>query len=593
MRNSRLWQDAEGKDIQAHGGWILPYEGRYFWYGEDRDTDDGHVQGIHLYESGDLASWNDRGIVFDATALADAGISVCERPRVLRSAATGKYVLWMHADDTAYSKAQLAIAAADDPAGPFRLVRIFRPEGRQSRDFTLWQIEESSWLVSSTSQNQDLCIWKLTCDLEDLDGSGTVVLCGQERESPCAFDAPGTHFLLTSGCSGWTPNAALLACSAAPCGPWKLLDNPCRGRSPFADGHETFGGQASCVFMAEGKPVALLDHWFPRNLAASGYSLLPLVPSHGRHPMFTLPWQEESFCLARQERVHPRFRSIVLTDCANEADDQFALAYALLSPSIGVRAVVAQHFGLAGSAKAAFDEAARVMDLVGLAAQDVPLLMGAENPIERADLKEVPGVAALIEEAERDDSRPLFLLAMGPLTDIALALRKQPSLAEHATLVWIGGGRYPKGTHEANCARDVRAAQEVFASGMPIWQIPSRAYKEMRVPISELRHRVEPLGPLGEHLVAGLLRFQEGMRSKASWIQDESWVLGDMAAPAVLLSEMKDCWEEMPAPGIAEDGSYKDGGPEARTIRVYHDLDVSFAMNDFICKLEELANKEV
>lgn len=63
------------------------------------------------------------------------------------------------------------------------------------------------------------------------------------------------------------------------------------------------------------------------------------------------------------------------------------------------------------------------------------------------------------------------------------------------------------------------------------------------------------------------------MRSKASWIQDGSWVFGDMAAPAVLLAEMKDCWDEMPAPVIADDGSYEDGGPEARTIRVYHDLD--------------------
>ena len=592
MRNSSLWQDAEGKDIQAHGGWILPLDGSYLWYGEDRDPDDGHVRGIHLYESEDLASWNDRGIVFDATALADAGFSVCERPRVLRSAATGKYVLWMHADDAAYSKAQLAVAAAGDPAGPFRLVRIFRPDGRQSRDFTLWQTEESSWLVSSTSQNQDLCIWKLTRDLEDLDGSGTAVLCRQERESPCAFDALGTHFLLTSGCSGWTPNAALLACSAAPCGPWKLLDNPCRGRSPFADGHETFGGQASCVFMTEGKPVALLDHWFPRNLAASGYSLLPLVPSHGRHPFLTLPWTEESFCLKQREERQGRMRAIVLTDCANETDDAFALAYALLSPSIEVRAVVAQHFRLPGSAKASFDEAARVMDLVGATAEKVPLFMGASAALGEGGETEVPGVSAMVREAEADDSRPLFLLAMGPLTDVALALRRNPAVAEHVVLVWIGGGRYPEGTHEANCARDVRAAQEVFASGMKIWQIPSGAYKKMRMPLSAIRCRVAPAGALGQHLMGQLERFREGMEAKASWIQSESWVMGDMAAVAVLLAEMKDCWHEQPAPRIADDGSYRDGGEGARAIRVYQGIDASFAMEDFMGKLEELAKKE-
>ncbi len=68
--------------------------------------------------------------------------------------------------------------------------------------------------------------------------------------------------------------------------------------------------------------------------------------------------------------------------------------------------------------------------------------------------------------------------------------------------------------------------------------------------------------------------------------------MGDMAALAVLLAEMKDCWYEQPAPRIADDGSYRDGGEGARTIRVYQGIDASFAMEDFMGKLEELAKKE-
>ncbi|MGN0070239.1 MAG: nucleoside hydrolase [Atopobiaceae bacterium] len=592
MRNSHRWQDAASKDIQAHGGWILPYQGSYLWYGEDRDTEDGQVRGIHLYESKDLALWEDRGIVFDAGVLAARGYPICERPRMLRSEATGRFVLWMHVDDEAYGKAQLAVAEAEAPEGPFRLVRIFSPAGEEARDFTLWQTEDAAYLVYASVGNSTLHLMKLTSDLESVEEGFVRILPNQERESPCAFSWQGAQFLLTSGCGGWRPTAALLARAESPEGPWKLVDNPCRGRSPYADAHETFGGQASCVFLAEGQPVALLDHWFPRNLSASGYSLLPLVPSHERHPFLALPWRDDSFCLRREEVQHPRFRAIVLTDCANEADDAFALAYTLLSPSIEVRAVVAQHFGLSGSAKASFDEAARTMDLAGPAAADVLLLMGASSALGEGSDEDAPGVAALVREAEAEDERPLYLLAMGPLTDVALALKQSSAVAEHAMLVWIGGGRYPEGTHEANCARDIRAAQEVFSSGMRIWQIPSGAYKKMRVPLSEIRCRIAPAGPLGAHLAGQLVRFKEGMQERASWIQDESWVMGDMAAPAALLAETKDLWEERPAPAIAEDGSYRDAGPDARTIRVYHDLDVSFAMNDFICKLEELARQE-
>ena len=33
MKNGSIWQDTEGRDIQAHGGCILPHNGRYYWYG--------------------------------------------------------------------------------------------------------------------------------------------------------------------------------------------------------------------------------------------------------------------------------------------------------------------------------------------------------------------------------------------------------------------------------------------------------------------------------------------------------------------------------------------------------------------------------
>ena len=52
----------------------------------------------------------------------------------------------------------------------------------------------------------------------------------------------------------------------------------------------------------------------------------------------------------------------------------------------------------------------------------------------------------IIEEALKDDPRPLHVAFLGPLTDMASALLLEPSIAERSVrVVWIGGGDWPVG----------------------------------------------------------------------------------------------------------------------------------------------------
>ena len=39
MKNRTVWKDLDGKDIQAHGGCIIEYDGKYYWYGENKGQD--------------------------------------------------------------------------------------------------------------------------------------------------------------------------------------------------------------------------------------------------------------------------------------------------------------------------------------------------------------------------------------------------------------------------------------------------------------------------------------------------------------------------------------------------------------------------
>lgn len=279
-----------------------------------------------------------------------------------------------------------------------------------------------------------------------------------------------------------------------------------------------------------------------------------------------------------------RDRVVILSDAANEADDQFAIAHALLTPSLDVRGVIAQHFGREGSARLSYEEVVRVVRLARR--EDVPVALGAPRELGSCVSEGLssPGADLLVGEALADE-RPLYALCMGPLTDVALALRACPAMAGRMTVVWVGGGRYPAGGHEANLARDLLAAREVLASDVALWQIPSEAYKGLVVPISQLYVDVRPCGELGHYLYRELVEFRDRNLGRASWVRPESWVLGDQAAVGVLLADMKGCYEEMGAPSLGDDLRYGPPPRGDRRIRVYHRLNDRLIIDDLLAKL--------
>lgn len=296
LKNGQMWLDDQGMPIQAHGGCILEHRGVWYWYGEHKGADNCpgtsrvDVIGISCYSSQNLVDWHYEGLALSADReRCDSPLhpkKVCERPKVLYCEATGKFVMWMHLDDARYVQAQVGVAVADSPAGPFFLIRHMRPNGQDSRDMTLFQdTDGAAYLVHSSNWNKTLNVARLTADLQDLDGLYVSVLIDQEREAPALLKEGGQYYMVTSGCTGWNPNSALYAVSSHPLGKWKLIDNPCQG----SGSRKTFLGQSAHIFRAGGTPWLLLDHWRPQDLQRSGYSILPILLQDG---VMTIPWQD-------------------------------------------------------------------------------------------------------------------------------------------------------------------------------------------------------------------------------------------------------------------------------------------------------------
>jgi hypothetical protein len=77
-----------------------------------------------------------------------------------------------------------------------------------------------------------------------------------------------------------------------------------------------------------------------------------------------------------------------------------------------------------------------------------------------------------------------------------------------------------------------------------------------------------------------------------SWINTESWILGDSPAVGVLLEEQKGYYDILEAPYVTEDFRYTYTGNN-RNIRVYHTLNVRFILEDMFAKLELFARGEI
>ena len=294
--------------------------------------------------------------------------------------------------------------------------------------------------------------------------------------------------------------------------------------------------------------------------------------------------------------MHKQLRVIISSDVGNEADDQFAIVHQLLTPMFDVRGVVAAHFeskapGSRTTMEQSYAELCKLMAASGM--DDVPMLRGCDVPLDNeTDAPESEGVDFIIQEALREDERPLYITAQGTLTDVAAALNRRPEIAGRLTVVWIGGGSYPQGGDEFNLMQDICAARAVLASQAEVWQLPVTVYGTVEVTMAELACKVRPHGPMGRYLYEELEAYNCNNDEPYELRRGENWNLGDSPVVAALLGcGWRDNYHMEHAPKIRDDMSYQPD-PDGKLIRVYDYVDVRMLLGDFFAKLNLAAQED-
>ena len=290
-----------------------------------------------------------------------------------------------------------------------------------------------------------------------------------------------------------------------------------------------------------------------------------------------------------------RRRVIVNTDAKNEADDQYAIVHALLSPSLDVRGLIAAHFGTQRSARSLLESREEIdllLELMGRAGE-VPVANGAAVALPDATTPvDSPGAQLIIEESKKaSESDPLFVAFLGPLTDMASAILLDPPIVDRpVVVVWIGGmghggldPSYPG--VEFNLRNDITAANVVFDSSVGLWQVPANVYSAVSVSYTELEEKIGGTSRLADYLIEQLVDWN------AAWHPGpiEFRSLGDSPAVSLILNPRGGSFRTIPAPRFNGEGGYLPGS--GHPVRVCESVDVRFLLEDMFAKIRKFGRE--
>ena len=270
--------------------------------------------------------------------------------------------------------------------------------------------------------------------------------------------------------------------------------------------------------------------------------------------------------------------AVIDTDAYNEIDDQFAISYALRSPErLNVQALYAAPFlnhrstspedGMVKSEK----EIHRLLVLLG---EEREVYAGSRTYLPD---ESTPVISPAAEDLSRramaySPEKPLYVVALGAITNVASALLLNPAIADRIVVVWLGGHalEWPD-NREFNMQQDVAAARVVYGSGAPLVMLPCCGVVNVFTTTGpELDHWLRGKNALCDYLVRSTVEEADCYARGQAW----SRVIWDVTAVAWLLNDgcrfMADRLISTPMPEYDHRWRMTDSAPLCRYVFTIH-----------------------
>ena len=287
--------------------------------------------------------------------------------------------------------------------------------------------------------------------------------------------------------------------------------------------------------------------------------------------------------LAMLEATQGLIDVVIDTDAYNEIDDQFAISYALRrTDRLNVQALYAAPFLNQRSVSpedGMVRSEAEIHKLLALLGETRPVFAGSRTylPDEQTPVAS-PAAEDLCRRAmDYSPEKPLFVVCLGAITNVASALLMQPEIADRIVIVWLGGHALEwEDNYEFNLRQDIAAARVVYSSGAPLIMLPAQqVVSSLATTGPELNHWLRGKNALCDYLVQNTVDEAESYAKGRAW----SRVIWDVTGVSWLLNDnqrfMRSRLMPTPLPGYDHRWHFPEGTPLCRYV-YYVDRDSIF-----------------
>lgn len=243
--------------------------------------------------------------------------------------------------------------------------------------------------------------------------------------------------------------------------------------------------------------------------------------------------------IKRLQLPEGNIRIVLDTDAYNEVDDQFAIAYALASQErLDIEAIYAAPFLNNRSASAedgmekSYDEILRLLQIWSIPSENF-VYKGSRSFLQQPNqgLRSEAAEDLIRRAMSRSSDDPIYVVAIGAITNIASAILLEPKIIDHIVVIWLGGHalHWPH-TKEFNLMQDIYASRLILDCGVPLVQIPCFGVtSHLLTTLPEIEAHLQEAGEIGRFLTQ---RFREYHHDHYAY----SKVIWDIAAIAWLIN---------------------------------------------------------
>ena len=248
---------------------------------------------------------------------------------------------------------------------------------------------------------------------------------------------------------------------------------------------------------------------------------------------------------------------ILDTDTYNECDDQFALSYLIKSNLFNIEAItVAPHshhsirdVKVKDGQELSYNEILKICNWLDFDTTN-KVFKGSMDYIQNGYDENNDAVNKIIEVALKNEKT--YILGIGAITNIALAIKKEPRIIDKIEVIWLGGNELNYNDNlEYNFKQDIDAVKIVFDSKVKITILPcNNVVSNLRIDINELKSKLDNKSELNNYLINRF--YNDGYHGT-----QESRIIWDIAVVAYIINKKWFETKEISCPNIKEDGSYE------------------------------------